>query len=188
MRVLFVNAAFRPESRTYELAKHYLKRYKHDTIQTVELGSIDLLPMNRKLLAIYQRAVASRTYDHPMFDLAKQFRDADEIVIAAPFWNYSVPAILHSYLELACTQGIQFDMDDTGNYYSMCKARKLTYITTAGGEIPEEDHGFGYIASLADMFFGIEDLHYYKAECLDVYGIDTKQILENVKKEMDLKK
>ena len=43
-----------------------------------------------------------------LFDYAKQFREAEEILIAH-FWNYSILAALHAYLELVCTQGITFD-------------------------------------------------------------------------------
>ena len=41
-----------------------------------------------------------------MFDLASQFQQADEIVIAAPYWDLSFPAILKLYLENIYVTGV----------------------------------------------------------------------------------
>ena len=102
--------------------------------------------------------------------------------LAAPFWNYSIPAALHAYLELVCTQGITFDIQEDGQYCSLCHRKRLTYVTTAGGYIPEEDHGFGYIRSLAEIFWRIPDIRYYKAEGLDILGVDVETALDHALK------
>ena len=122
--------------------------------------------------------MTAHDFSHPMFDFAKQFIEADEIVIAAPFWNYGIPAILHNYLELVCTQGISFDISAEGVYFSGCKAKKLVYITTAGGFIPEVDHAFGYINTLAKEFWKIPEIKYIKADGLDVYGINVEEKIQ----------
>ena len=41
-----------------------------------------------------------------MFDLAKQFAEADEVIIAAPFWDLSFPAALKQYFEQINVLGI----------------------------------------------------------------------------------
>lgn len=64
----------------------------------------------------------------------------------------------------------------------MCRGKKLTYVTTAGGYIPEEDHGFGYIKSLAEIFWNIQDVRYYKAEGLDIVGADVEGALRQALK------
>ncbi len=178
MSILFVNACFRDDSRTLYLADAYLKKLDAD-IEQVNLGDMDLHALDRNSLLLYNASVASHTFEDPMFDYAKQFRDADEIVIAAPFWNYSIPAILHTYIELVCTQGITFDVAADGRYYSLCKAKKLVFITTSGGFIPEKNHSFDYIKSLADSFWEIKDVDYYHAEGLDIYGVDVREKLQD---------
>ena len=183
--VLFVNASFRDGSRTLRLARHYLKRYNASDVVTVDLGDAQVDPLNRLSLKIYNDSVASASYDDKMFDLAKQFAAADEIVIAAPFWNFSIPAALHSYLELACTQGISFDVTADGRYYSLCRAKTLTYITTAGGYIPENDHAFGYIKCLSDMFWNFKELRYFKADGIDIKENNAEDILNAAVAEMD---
>ena len=182
--ILFINACFRDGSRTLRLAHHYLSNCA-DNVATLALGDMDIKPLNRNLLKEYNKAVESADYGNAMFDIAKQFISADEIVIAAPFWNFGFPAELHVYLEHACTQGISFDISESGDYYSLCKAKKLTYITTAGGYIPEDDHAFGYIKTLCEKFWKIEDIKYYKAEGIDIAGNDSEALTEQVMHEMD---
>ena len=135
-------------------------------------------PLDGDLLRLYNAAVGSRDFSSLMFNPATMFAAADEIVIAAPFWNFSIPAILHNCIELICTQGVTFDMSPEGEYFSLCRANRLTYITTAGGYIPENDHAFGYIRDLCESFWGIKDIRYIKAEGLDIYGADIERLLD----------
>lgn len=182
MSILFVNACFRNNSRTLELAKTYLEGKNADIIE-VKLGDMELPVLNTVNTEKYCNACATRDFSDPMFAFGKQFAEADEIIIAAPFWNLSIPAHLHVYLELVCSQGATFDIDAQGNYHSLCKAQKLTYITTAGGPI-QEDHAWTYVRDLATVFWNIKELEYHKAEGLDIAGNDIAQILADAKKKM----
>ena len=68
---------------------------------------------------------------------------------------------------------------------SLCKAKKLVYITTADGPVISDEFGFGYIKSLAENFYGINDINYIKAEGLDIFGANIQKILEIAKKDID---
>lgn len=173
MAVLFINAAFRDGSRSLRLCKKYLDQNSEE-VKEIDLGVTEVLPLDRERLALYNEAVAAHDFRDPMFDFAKEFTEAEEIVISAPFWNYGIPAVLHTYLELVCTQGISFDIGADGVYHGLCKAKKLSYFTTAGGYIPEEDHAFGYVKLLAEKFWEIPEINYVKAEGLDVWGTDVE--------------
>lgn len=188
MMILFLNAAFGEHSRTLRLAKHYLERYDQADIVSVEIGELALEPLKRNTLKIYNKAVETADYTDKLFDTAKQFAKADEIVIAAPFWNFGIPAALHTYTELACTQGITFDMTPDGAYRPLCRASKLVYITTAGAYIEGNDHAFIYIKCLCDNFWAIRDIEYYKAEGLDIQGNDIDSLLAEAEKAMDAHK
>lgn len=178
MKVLFVNAAFREGSRTRLLADRVLDGYGDADIEEIDLGSLRIAPLDGERLAVYNRSVQSGDYSDPMFDVPKRFAGADEIVIAAPFWNYTLPAVLHDYLELVCTQGITFDISAEGTYYGKCRASKLTFVTTAGGPIPEHDHAFAYIRDLCELFWNVRDVRYVKADGLDIYGADVAAKLD----------
>lgn len=63
----------------------------------------------------------------------------------------------------------------------MCRAKKLIYVTTAGGPVIEPNMGYEYISGLARMFHGIEKAEYYKAEGLDICGADEEGIMSAAK-------
>ena len=75
--------------------------------------------------------------------------------------------------------GITFIYTDEGYPKAMCRADKLYYITTAGGEFLPMEFGFGYIKSLAESFYGITDCELIIAKGLDVVGANVEEILEN---------
>ena len=112
-----------------------------------------------------------------MFEYARQFSEADEIVIAAPFWDLSFPAVLKAYLEKINVSGITFRYTSEGMPEGLCKAKKLYYVTAAGGNFFPESFGFGYIKALAQNFYGISDVELIKAAGLDIEGADVESIL-----------
>ncbi len=97
MDCLYINACVRKDSRTNRLAQHVLSHF--DTIEEVKLDTLKLKPLNESALKRRDRYIAKKDYSHAMFDLAHQFQQAEYIVIAAPYWDLSFPALLKTYLE-----------------------------------------------------------------------------------------
>ena len=172
MTVLFVNAAFRENSRTHDLAQKYLSTLT-DTVETLNLGEENIRPLQKASLEQYCKDSRSHVFQDEMYRYAKQFAKADEIVIAAPFWNFGLPAVLHAYLEL----------NEAGEYYSLCQAKKLVLILTAGGNVPENDCAISYLRTLCKEFWKIEDVRYYYADGIDLVGVDISGKLEAVIKQ-----
>ena len=68
-------------------------------------------------------------------EAAKAIADADRILIAAPFWDMSFPAVLKAFFEQTSLFDITFT--DTGkSCIGLCKAPKVLYVTTRGMDIP----------------------------------------------------
>ena len=103
--VLYVNACVREESRTERLAKTLLKRLGGAS-EAVKLSEEDLRPLSEEILNRRTELIERHDYSDPMFRLARQFQQADEIVIAAPYWDLSFPAILKLYLENIYVTGL----------------------------------------------------------------------------------
>lgn len=191
MSLLFVNACMRPQSRTLRLARMWLDRYQGDarqaTVEEVDVAQANIAPLDPGRLATYSAAVSRATYDDPLFDYAKQFAAADEVLIACPFWNFSVPAKLHDYLELVCSQGVTFDVNEDGSYVSLCHAKRLTFICTAGGAIGDEsnDHAFGYVRTLAQVFWHIPRIDNITVESLDAPGVNVELLLRQALESAD---
>ena len=114
-----------------------------------------------------------------MFNLARQFSEADKIVIAAPFWDLSFPASLKQYFEQINVTGITFYYTDEGIPKGLCSATDLYYVTTAGGNYFPEEYGFGYVKSLAQGFYGIQNVRLIRALGLDIAGADTERIVQD---------
>ena len=69
---------------------------------------------------------------------ARDIASADRILIAAPFWDMSFPAVLKCFFEQTSLFDVTFT--DTGTTCTgLCKAPKVLYITTRGMDIPTGD-------------------------------------------------
>lgn len=177
MNILFINACVRKNSRTLVLAKDILSKMQGH-ITEIDLAKENLTPLNGVSLDERERLLALGTMDAPMFKYANQFAQADQIVIAAPFWDLSFPALLKIYMEQITVAGITFEYRN-GCPTGLCKAKQLVYVTTAGGEI-FCDFGYTYIKTLANTFYGIKDTIAYRATNLDVQGISANELLQKV--------
>ena len=181
--ILFINACVRHDSRTKRIADKYLKNkeYKELKLIDIDFPKVDEEYINKRDDLRYKGLLKD-----PMFNLANEFRDATEIVIAAPYWDFSFPATLKQYFELINISGITFTYNSDGSFRGLCKATSLTYITTAGGDYCPLDYGFGYVKSLAESFYGINDIRLIKAKGLDIDGRDSDKIIDEVIKEEKL--
>ena len=93
MTVLFVNACLRgDESRTLTLCREYLEGI--EDVKEVNLSELRLEPYYGDSAAYRAQLEAKGLFDDPMFDIGKDFAEADEIVIGAPYWDLSFPAAL----------------------------------------------------------------------------------------------
>lgn len=179
--VLFVNGCVREESRTLELSKAVLEK-ETDDIQEVCLFSEGPEGLDAEKLHKREELLKNGEYNDPAFRWARQFSQADVIVIAAPYWDLLFPAKVRAYLEEITVSGITFEYNEQGIPQSLCKAQRLIYVTTAGGPMIH-NFGFEYIKAIANEFFGILDVRLVKAEGLDVWGADVSRIMEQAKTE-----
>lgn len=179
-KILYVNACFKEGSRTNELAQHLLCRLNGE-VQVIDLYEKDLKPLDSALLAKRDDLLENGKTDDALFECAKQFASADTVVIAAPYWDLLFPAVLRIYLENITVCGVTFRYSEKGIPEGLCKAKKLYYITTAGGFIGKNNFGFDYIKNLASSLFGIENAKFFSAEGLDIVGADVDLIMQKAK-------
>ena len=183
MGLLFVNACVRDESRTRILADKLLEKI-NKTYDEICLKDIRFPVVDEEFLHERDSLVSGNESDDPMFKLANQFADAEEIVIAAPYWDLSFPAALKQYLEQVNVVGITFKYTEEGVPVGLCKAKRLWVVSTAGGFYAPEEYGFGYIKALAESYYGIKDVRHIKALGLDIVGADVEKILTDAEKEI----
>lgn len=177
-KILFINACVRENSRTFSLAKIALDKLNNDYTE-VNLQRLGLRPLVRESLEKREHLVLQGDFSDDIFRYAKDFAAADTIVIAAPYWDLTFPALLKIYFEQITVCGITFKYEK-GAPHGLCKAKRLIYITTSGGEI-FRDFGFEYVKTLSEEFFSIPDVLCFKAQGLDVRGADVEKIMAEAK-------
>lgn len=177
-KILFVDACPRVGSRTRKLAEALLETLEGE-IETADLMKEDLPVIDDG--AVRKRAVDGERNDFsdPEYRWARQFAQADIIVIAAPFWDMSFPAVLKKYIEAVSVTGITFRYSEEGIPIGLCRAEKMYYVSTAGGPVFNDEFGYGYLKLMAEGMYGIRETERILLENLDIWGNDPEEMLEN---------
>ena len=175
-KVLFINGCLREDqSRTLTLAQTYL-----DTLTTqgdVEIIHRTLSDESLTFLSSsnFDKETGSLTLGHDCA-LAKEFASVDEIVLAAPFWEFMFPAMVSCYLEQVSVVGITFHYTDKGSA-GLCKANTFTYIYTSGESLnPEDTISEAYLERLSKLY-GIPNFSAFSAQGLDIQTNCAETIL-----------
>ncbi|MBQ8151326.1 MAG: NAD(P)H-dependent oxidoreductase [Firmicutes bacterium] len=183
-KILFVDASVREESRTRELAVHLVRKLRGE-VETVRLIDEELPVLDERLLAWRNDACEKGDYDSKYFRYANQFKEADYIVVAAPYWDLSFPAALKNYVENITINGLTFKYDEEGHPVGLCKGSKLYYVTTSGGSFLFPEFSSGYLKAMACGMFGVADFACIAAENLDVIGTDVDKVMAEAKAVID---
>lgn len=169
--LVYIDACMRLESsKTRRIAEPIItKLAERYTITKFVLNELPLEVVKKDL--VQQRMCGK--YDAQSLSWAMTIRDADRIVIAAPFWDMSYPAALKNFLELCSIFNVTFKSDDK-TCYGNCKAEKLLYITTRGMDISTYDpleQATPYLKALS-WLWGIGPMDVISAQNMDYVSED----------------
>ena len=153
MKLVVINACVRQEeSRTLRIAEPIIgalsKRYDTVRYDLPEMNGI--VPLTPDLYAGRGRG------EVPSWALAaaREIASADRILIAAPFWDMSFPAVLKCFFEQTSLFDVTFT--DTGKTcIGLCKAPKVLYITTRGMDIAtgsKREQATPYIKAIGSLW------------------------------------
>ena len=106
--------------------------------------------------------------------------------MSAPYWDDQFPAVLKTYMENIYCIGIVAKYNENGYPQGLCKAKKLYYVTTAGGKYNPR-FSFDYIDHLVKNMFGIKETELICAEYLNIDGNDAEKILSEAISNIDEK-
>lgn len=185
MNILCIDASIRTDSRTKELANYLLKQLGDNTVKEVKLDKECIPSLKLETLEHRTNLANDMNFDDPIFYYAKEYVDADLIIIIAPFWDLSFPSTLKTYIEAINIPNFTFKYDEKGSPIGLCSANRLIYITTSGGKIETDKYGFGYIKDLAQKYHGIKDVDKIEAENLDIIDAKIDEELDKAKKQID---
>lgn len=184
-QLLYLDCCIRREqSRTKELAEIFLRAVEargEYEIRRLVLMDEPLTHFSEGFFEQRQRLLEAGDLSHPRFRYAHEFAAADRIVLAAPFWDLSFPALVKIYIENVSVDGITFGCNESG-CFGTCRAEKLMYITTRGGSYTGSplEQGEVYMKAICE-FFGIDNYESVIAEGLDLGIEPPAAILERAK-------
>ena len=178
-KLLYIDACIRDElSRTKRIATPIVEALKQKyEVQTLVINDLDLSIVKKELITKRNNG----DIDPQVMFWAESVRDADRIVIAAPFWDMSFPAALKNFLELCSIFDVTFKSDEK-TCYGNCKAEKMLYITTRGMDISTGDvleQGTPYLKAIS-WLWGIGPMQVISAQNMDY--ISEKEIEERINK------
>lgn len=141
----------RTESRTKKVlaaAKEVLSS-RYD-IETIDVNACALPPITPVALSERSAGIVPES----TVALAVKIAAADRIVIAAPFWDMSFPAVLKAFFENMSLYGVTFT-DNGQTCTGLCRCRRVLYITTRGMDIETgslRDQGSSYLQALSTLW------------------------------------
>ncbi len=171
MKLLYIDACIRDEaSRTKKIASalmgELMKKYETET-----------LVINDLPLEVVQKELIERRLRNDIPEVviawANKIREADRIVISAPFWDMSVPAALKVFIELCSILNITFK-DNGRTCYGNCQCEKVLFITTRGMDISTGDpldQATSYLKALS-WLWGLGSLSVVSAQNMDYVSED----------------
>lgn len=165
-KLLYIDACIRDDlSRTKKIATPIVNKLKEKyDVETLCINDLDLYIIKK------EEIVKKNNGNIPEYicKLANKVKNADRIVIAAPFWDMSIPAALKVFFELVSIIDITFKSDDK-TCYGNCKCQKVLYITTRGMNIKTNDKLDQATSYLNALFYlwGIDNLIVLARENMD---------------------
>lgn len=181
-KLIIIDSCMREESRTrviLDSAKEVLAA-RYD-IETIDVNALALPAVTPEVL---KERTSGRVPDDTVA-IARKIAAADRIVVAAPFWDMSFPAVLKAFFENMSLYNVTFT-DDGTTCTGLCKCRKLLYITTRGMNIPNgdfRDQGSSYLKALSSLW-GLGEVITVAAWKLDY--MPAEKVAEKVRETADL--
>ena len=113
--------------------------------------------------------------------LVAELQSADDIVIATPIYNFSVPAALKAWIDLICRDKITF-VYENDSPRGLLSNKRATVIVTSGGTLAGKDIDYttSYIRHILG-FIGVTDV-----TMIDVTGLskNRSKVIANARKEI----
>ena len=113
--------------------------------------------------------------------LVAELQAADDLVIATPIYNFSVPAALKAWIDLVCREKITF-IYENDRARGLLANKRATVIITSGGTNADTDFDYAsnYIQHILE-FIGILDV-----SVIDVTGLakNRREVINNARNEI----
>ncbi|OZI66856.1 FMN-dependent NADH-azoreductase [Bordetella genomosp. 11] len=120
-------------------------------------------------------------------ELIAEIVQADRVVIAAPVYNFSIPAQLKTYIDYIARAGVTFQYGPDGKPRGLLTGKKVYVVTARGGKTVGTalDQATSYLSAILG-FLGMDDVAFIHAEGLNMGADAAAAGLENARGQIDL--
>ncbi len=196
MKLLHIVASpRRNESRTLSVSDAYLEQFQNEHpdahVEEVDVFRSDLPELTvRDIGGAYQTLGDDRVSDPdaewtPVQREIERLQSADQLLISAPMWNFSVPYKLKQYIDLVVQPGYTFEYTSDGPE-GLLDASGVV-ITSRGGDYSEGtgaeslDHQEPYLRTILS-FMGVDPIQTVNAQPMDSGDPETRsEVLEQAR-------
>ncbi|MFC0557615.1 FMN-dependent NADH-azoreductase [Halalkalibacter alkalisediminis] len=193
-KVLFIKANSRPieQAVSVKLYHTFLESYQaanpEDTITELDLFEENLPYYDTdkingmfKLSKGMELTPAEQEATTLVNQYLNQFIEADKVVIAFPLWNFTVPAVLHTYLDYLAQAGKTFSYTAEGPV-GLLTDKKVALLNARGGVYSEgpaqsAEMAVNYVNTMLS-FWGVEDISTVIIEGHNQYRDQAETIIE----------
>ncbi|WP_226577262.1 FMN-dependent NADH-azoreductase [Halobacillus litoralis] len=194
-KVLFIKANSRPKEQSvsvklyHTFLDHYKKNHPDHEIEELDLfeenlGYYDTDKINgmfklSKGMELTSEEVKATNQVTAYLD---QFLAADKVVFAFPLWNFTIPAVLHTYFDYLAQAGKTFRYTEEGPV-GLLPDKKVAILNARGGVYSEgpaqsAEMAVNYVENIL-QFWGIEDRTTLVVEGHNQFPDQAEEIVEN---------
>lgn len=174
-KVLFVKANNRPveQSVSVKLYETFLNRYKesnpNDEIVELDLFAENLPYYDTRMISgmfkltreIGEPTIEEKQATDILNKYLNQFLSADKVVFAFPMWNFTIPAVLLTYMNYLCQAGKTFRYTPEGPI-GLIPDKKVALLSARGGIYSEgpavsKEMAVNYVTNILE-FFGVKSM------------------------------
>jgi FMN-dependent NADH-azoreductase len=193
-KVLFIKANCRPieQAVSVKLYHTFLDNYKeaHPEDEIIELDLFEeslpyfnndmingMFKLSREMELTSEEHQATETVNKYL----NQFLEADKVVFAFPLWNFSVPAVLHTYLDYLAQAGKTFRYTPEGPV-GLLGDKKAVLLNARGGIYSEgpaqsSEMSVNYVQTMLN-FWGVKNIQRIIIEGHNQYPDKAEEIIE----------
>lgn len=193
-KVLYITVNPKPVSESFSLqaGEAFLQEFRaknpQDEIITLDLYKEDIPYIDADVFSGWGKLAKGQELSpeeaakvQRMGELVDQFVAADKYVFVTPFWNFSFPARLKTYIDTVSIAGKTFRYTEEGPK-GLLHGKKVLHIQARGGfysEGPTKELEFGdrYLRAVTS-FFGITDYQHVVLEGHNAVPDKAQEILQ----------
>ncbi|WP_073152682.1 FMN-dependent NADH-azoreductase [Seinonella peptonophila] len=192
-KVLIVKANDRPADQSvsvkmYDAFVHtYRETHPTDQIEELDLYQVELPYFGALALSgLFKRGNQLELTEEEQKIISiiderlEQFLAADKVVFAFPLWNFSVPAVLHTYIDYLSQAGKTFRYTENGPV-GLIPDKKVAFLNATGGEYSTapagSEHSISFMKNVFHLF-GVKDPTVVLIEGHNQYPDRSAEIIE----------